>query len=433
MGAGAADLVDVGEVEGLVLKAVHAAQPVDDAEGPASVAGAVVGGEHDDGVVELAGLLDVVDEAADLDVGVVKHGREGFLQPARDELLVGREAVPGGNIRVARGQDRVLGHDAHRLLSLEPLLAGHVVALIEAAAVLVEVLRGSLVGVVAGAEGDVEEVRLLLVDGPLVADELDRAVDHVLADVVVRGVGGGDAVVVVGELGGELVGEGVEEAVVTVEALLQGPVVERSRRGRFRHGGEVPLADREGGEAAVPKQLGDGCRAICDGPAAVGVGAGPVGDGTHAHGVVVAPGEEAGAGGGAEGSGVVVGVAQAIGREAVHVRGVDGGAIAAELGETDVVEDDVDDVGDPAEVGAFGPRCGELGSFEAGVACEFGGVRHGSSSGRAAGTSNRSGLLIATPPPVLDRSAARRNGLQVPGPGPRRRRARRTRGRYAAR
>ena len=395
---GTTDLVHVFEVEAFDLEAVHASQPVHRPEGAASVAGAVVGGQHDEGVVELSRLLEVVDEPPDLDVGVVEHRGEGLLEPARDKLLVGGEAVPGGNARVAWRQDRVLGHDAHRLLALEPLLAGHLVPLIEAAAVLLEVLRRGLVGVVAGAEGDVEEERLVVVDGLLIAHELDGVIDDVLAHVVVRALGRGDAVVVVGELRGELVGQGVEEAVVAVEALLQGPVVERACRGSFGHRGEVPLAHGEGGHAPVLQELRDGRGAVGYGAPAVGVRARPVRDRAHADGVVVAPGEEAGARGRAEGGGVVVGVAQTVRGEPVHVWRVDRGAVAAELGEANVVEDDVDDVREATRVGALRPLNRHLRRFERGVARELGGVRHGSPFGRVADASDDMSSLSETPP-----------------------------------
>jgi hypothetical protein len=60
--------------------------------------------------------------------------------------------------------------------------------------------------------------------------------------------------------------------------------------------------------------------------------------------VVVAAGEEAGTRWRAEGGGVEVRVAEPVGREAVEHRRVEVGAEAAELRETDVVEDDEEDV-----------------------------------------------------------------------------------------
>ena len=93
-----------------------------------------------------------------------------------------------------------------------------------------------------------------------------RAVDEVLAQVVAvlgacRRV---DAVVVVGEVGGELVGLTVEEAVEAVEAALQRPLVERPGRRRVGHLAQVPLADRERRVALVAQHLGDRRRVVRD-------------------------------------------------------------------------------------------------------------------------------------------------------------------------
>ena len=60
---------------------------------------------------------------------------------------------------------------------------------------------------------------------------------------------------------------------------------------------------------------------------------------------MVAPGEQAGAGGRAQRGGVEVGEPDALGGEAVDDGRVDVGPVAAELGEADVVEHDEDDVG----------------------------------------------------------------------------------------
>lgn len=87
------DGVDVA-VEELVL----IGRPV----GSALAAGPVVGDHHDDGVVELAGFLEVVQDSADLSVGVALESGEHLGHPGEQPLLGVIEAVPGAH-RVQRG------------------------------------------------------------------------------------------------------------------------------------------------------------------------------------------------------------------------------------------------------------------------------------------------------------------------------------------
>ena len=65
----------------------------------------------------------------------------------------------------------------------------------------------------------------------------------------------------------------------------------------------------------------------------------------HAAAVMIAPGQQARPGGGAQGRGVEVGEADPVVRHAVDDGGLDVRAVTAELGETDVVEHDENDVG----------------------------------------------------------------------------------------
>ena len=124
-------------------------------------------------------------------------------------------------------------------------------------------------------------------------------VDQVLAQVVAL-FGGGrgvDHVVVVDQLGVELVGLTFEEAVVAVEAPLAGPLVVGTGSRCVLHAAQVPLAQGEGGVSLVAENLGDGGGVVGDVPAHVRVAAVEIGDRTHAHRVVVPPGEERSTGG----------------------------------------------------------------------------------------------------------------------------------------
>ena len=91
-------------------------------------------------------LAEVVDEAADLGVGVVEECGEGLLEAAGEDLLVVGQVVPRVDAGVAGGELGVGGGDAELDLAFEPALAHDVPALVVLPAVLGEVLLGRLVG-----------------------------------------------------------------------------------------------------------------------------------------------------------------------------------------------------------------------------------------------------------------------------------------------
>ena len=111
-----------------------------------------------------------------------------------------------------------------------------------------------------GAERDVGEERSVRTHPLAVADHPEELVDEIFADVVaVLGPGGCvDRVVVGDELGVELIGLALEEAVEAVEPATERPLVERARSGALVHRGEVPLAGAERGVALGPEDLGHG-------------------------------------------------------------------------------------------------------------------------------------------------------------------------------
>jgi hypothetical protein len=85
---------------------------VDRAVRAALAGGAVVGRVDDDGVVELARLLEVVDDATDLVIGVLAEAGIDLDHAAEQPLLVVRQRLPGTH-RVARCE-RPLGHRVDR-------------------------------------------------------------------------------------------------------------------------------------------------------------------------------------------------------------------------------------------------------------------------------------------------------------------------------
>ena len=211
-------------------------------------------------------------------------------------------------------------------------------------------------GGVDGARGQVAEERLARRGLLLVLDEADGPVGQVLGEVVAV-VGRPrrlDEPVVGDEVGRPLVGVAVQEPVVALEAEPEGPVVERAGRALLPAGGEVPLADRERVVARVAQQPGHPGGRPRDAPVVAGEPDGQVGDEAHADPVLVAPGEQAGAGGRAHGGHVEPAVAQPAGGQAVDGGGGDVAAEASELGEAEVVEHDDEDVGGPGRRAGHG-------------------------------------------------------------------------------
>ena len=350
-----------------------------DAERAALLAGAVVGEEHEQGVVELAEALETVEEPTELHVGVVEERRERLLQP-RCELAVrlghGRPLL---DARVA-GREFGVGRDeTHLDLAGEPTLARHVPTLVEATAVLLEVLRRCLVRGMHRAECQVHEERTVGPDRDGVVDESEGVVDEVLGEVVpllgtLRRL---HHVVVVDEFGVELIGLALHEPVEAVEPALAGPLVVRAGRRRVLHGAQVPLAHGEGRVALVAEHLGRRGGVVRHVPAHVGVPAREVRHRPHTHLVMVAPRQQRGTARRAQRRDVEVGVPEPVRREPVDVRGRHVRAEAPELGEAGVVEQDHHDVGRlVTRMGRRGPPRGRLGLGAADGAAELLVVQH---------------------------------------------------------
>ena len=171
IGLRAAEVVDLGEVRGEVVgHAVGELHLVDRAVGAALAACAVVGYDHDQRVVELLGPLEVVEEAADVVVGVGEKACVHLGHAAEELFLVVVQRVPGPDgvelgerltvrarprlrraDRVERGQLGVGRHDAELLLPRQCLLAHRLVPHVEASLELLDPFGGRVMGGVAGA------------------------------------------------------------------------------------------------------------------------------------------------------------------------------------------------------------------------------------------------------------------------------------------
>ena len=154
------ELVQILHVLGQIIRiAVEELVLVDRTVGRAFTGGAVVGSVEDDGVVELPGLLQVVDDTADLHVGVFREPGKDLGQARKQFLLVGIERFPRPHMvcrirhvfrqRIERSKFGALRHDALGNHARQNPLAIGVVAVVKLALVLVDVfLRGVVRGVI---------------------------------------------------------------------------------------------------------------------------------------------------------------------------------------------------------------------------------------------------------------------------------------------
>ena len=216
---------------------------------------AVVAPDPDhDGVVELAHLVDRVDDPADVPVGVLGVARVDLHLTGVEALVRLVERVPGRERVVARRQLRVGGNDAERLLPRERLLAHHVPPLVERAAVLVRPLARHVVRRVAAAGCDVGEPRRLRLLGADPVKPVDRLVGEVVLEVVllaVLGLGDADDLLVLGDQRVVLPGLTAEEAPEVIEPEPGRPAVERPREPLLVVRGQMPLPEPSGQVAVL--------------------------------------------------------------------------------------------------------------------------------------------------------------------------------------
>ena len=321
--------------------------------------GAVVGAVEHDRVLELAGLLQVVDDPPDLMVGVLGEAREHLGHPREELLLIVGERVPRSHViqrrigalghRVHRRQLRSLGENA--LLDhpgQRPLAVG-LVAVVEDALVLVDVLLRRMVRRVirAGAEPHEPWTRRR---GRLdVTDHPDRLIGKILREVIalLRRVRLLDAVVVDREIGIPLVRLAAEEAVEAIEALMQRPALLRRARMQIIDRHAVVLAEPERAPAGRPHHLGERAALRRDVRVRARVADRTLGDAGHPVLMVVTPCQKARAGRGAQRGRVPLRVRDAVVGEPLQRRHLDPAAERLPGGEPRVVVQHDQHVGRP--------------------------------------------------------------------------------------
>ena len=210
-------------------------------------------------------------------------------------------------------------------------------------------------GRVPGGECQVEKKRLVGCRGDELAQPLAGRVNDAFGQVIFAVMGSFDAFVTEHQLRVPLVGLACRESVEAVEAALQGPMVVGPGRACLVDGYLVPLAGSQRLVAVGAQHLRQVRRFSRGEAAGIRIPVHHFGNPAHADAVVIAPRQQTRAGGRAQRRHVKVGIAQAIGRQAVEGGRLDVRAIAAELGIADIVQDDHDDVGALFELGQCRP------------------------------------------------------------------------------
>ena len=287
------------------------------------------------------------DQSRDMLVGMIEHGGIGRLQARKKPLLAVGRFAPRLHRIVARRQARALRHDAQLDLAGEPAFALGVPAVGEQRIVLADQVGRRLVRRMAGAEGQPHQPRRLGIVADMVGDVADALVDQVGGQVIAGGEAAGriDRRVVAHQLGRVLVGLGVHEAVEAIEAAAERPAVERAGGARFGERRDVPLAQHVVAIAVRAQHLGQGAGLVGDLAAIAGIARIEIGEAADAHRMVVAAGQQRRPRGRAHRRGVEAGVAQAASGDGVDGGRGDGRAVAAEIGEADIVEQHDQDVG----------------------------------------------------------------------------------------
>ena len=228
-----------------LLQIVEKCHLVEQALAAAFGGSAIVALDIDDQrVVELAHLVDGVDDAAHLVVAMRERRRIDLHHMGEHLLLVGVERIPRLDAFRARGELRVLGDDAHRLLLGERHLALLVPALIELALEFLDPLLWRVMRRMRGARRVIGEERLVRRHGVLHAQPVDRLVRHVAIEIVVGIVMRRlDRPRVLDERRRPLIAVAADEAVEIFEAEADRPQVERTGLARLPVGHVVVLAE----------------------------------------------------------------------------------------------------------------------------------------------------------------------------------------------
>ena len=322
---------------------------VEAALGRALGAGPVVADDVvDQRIVQDLQVLQRVDQAANVIIGVLQEPGVHLHLPGQDGSLLDRHILPGGDLRRALRQLGLGWDDAQCLLARERLGPKGIPALVELALVLVRPLLRHVVRRVRRAGREVDEERLVGHERLLLAHPVDGLVGHVLREVIafLWRLLRLDRMGAFVDAGVVLVGLAADEAVEVLEAAARaGPAVEGPHRAGLPHRHLVALAEL-GRRVAVQLQ--------CLGQRRAGIGphrgvarrrGGHFRDAAHARTMVVAAGQQRLSGGRTQRSGVKAVVLEPIGRQALGRGRVDRATEGRRGAKAAVVDEDDEHVG----------------------------------------------------------------------------------------
>ena len=340
---GAADLID--QRQAFLQRLLGVVEELRLIRGPGRAAlgaGAVVGDDHDQGVVQLPERAQELHQPPDLVIGVGQETGEHLHHPGSEPPGGRGQRRPVGHVRIVPRQLRVGRDDAEFLLPGEHLLPVGVPALVELARVPVRPFLRHVVRRVRGAEAQMQVERLGRVDLLDVGDELHRLVDQVLAEVVpllgrARRL---HLVVVIHQVRIPLAGIPAQEAVVALEAAPQRPPVIGARGRLLVARRQVVLPDHERAVAVLEEHLGQEAVLERDHAVVPGIAARQLRDAGHRVAVMVAAGQDARPARRAQRGRVHVVVAQAVRGERVEAGRRDRAAVTAQLPEPGVIQHD---------------------------------------------------------------------------------------------
>ena len=259
-------------------------------------------------------------------------------------MLVPGQRSPGGDLLRPWGQLRVGRNDAKLELALISLLTILVPTLVELALELLDPPFWYMVRSMGRARSVVDEKGAVRRDGLLLADVPDGLVGERIVEGVVTLLALRDLhrdrrrAAVENRL--PLVHFSADEAVEVIEALQARPPVEWSGDTRLPIGDVVILSDECGAVPALAQNLREHRRVLGNLPAVTRIAVANLRDHAGPGGMVVASGEQGGAGGRAERRGMEARVAQAHFRHAIEVRRGNLSSKGSPLSESRVVDQD---------------------------------------------------------------------------------------------
>ena len=208
------------------------------------------------------------------------------------------DVVPGRHGWIAWGELGFLGNPAHLLGPVKDSFPIGVPPVIELALVLVGPLLHDVVWSVQTPAGPVHEERLVGLERLMAMEPADGVVGQVLAEVVALlwALRRGDDRGVADQVWLELRCLSGEEAVEVLEAVSRRPVVEWSRSRRLQGRGVVPLPKGRGGVAVVLQHLGGQRTALGDFARVAVPVVGQLGNLPISDAMVIATGQQRGAG-----------------------------------------------------------------------------------------------------------------------------------------